>query len=135
MSIVSSKLPLLNKGRQKVQDVGLRPTRVFICKRVFASATGNGSYTDTRTEILPRPLVSEVGGLIGQGNGRFVVERITPDFGTGGWSLTDLHPAQPPGTLVWFELDGPMGRLRQARAVDIDVTSAFNIKISLEDRQ
>jgi hypothetical protein len=139
MSIVSSKLPLLDKGRKKVEQVGLRPTRVFICKRVYASGVmGKGPYDDVEVEIggpkNPRPLVTEIGAQRGLAQGLFRIERITPFFGAGGWTKNDLVPTNPGGSNVWVRLDGPFGRDRRCKIVDVDLNSAFNIILTVEDR-
>lgn len=134
MTIVSSKLKLLDRGRQRIQDAGLRPTRVYIRTRTFDSGvTGKGAYADADVEITPRPCVAEVEGVIGIGKGRFVIDGITPDYGTGGWLPSDLAPTQPAGSRVYLVLDGPMGKMRECKIVDVDVRRAFGFKVYCED--
>lgn len=136
MTIVSSKLPLLNAGRQKIQDVGLRNTRVLIRTRTWSgSDTGYGTATDIDVELLPRPKVQQIEGVVASSRGSVVISRITPAHVGGGYDPDDLILSQPAGTEVFVVLIGPTGRESELRIVEIGERSVFGYSLHCEDRK
>ena len=125
-TIVEANLKTLDNGRQRLVDVGLRPTRVW--KRLGVWDGGEihlGDLTETDTEITPRPKVEHVGNSLR-------VSGITPDYGTGGWSTADLSPETANATDFYYVVQVPGGALSAYRLADINTTKAFGYVLRLE---
>lgn len=128
MALREDLLPVFNNARQLVQDFGLRQSRVWVRQRARNSGEQYlGDITDTDVEILPRPKVEELDPT------RLQVSRITPDYGTGGYSTADLMPAQVAGTERYFLVQvGDDGPKIPYQCVAINEYKNFGITLTLE---
>ena len=132
MSLRDDLLPTVQGARELLDGFGMRQTRVLIRKRVYAERTGKGGYTDTDTEILPRPKVKEIVGIGAIGRGEFQVSRITPDNTVGGYTPAELLLEQPKGTFIFAVLVGP-GVDRVCKIIALNVRKNFEYVMTLED--
>jgi hypothetical protein len=127
MTIVSQNLKVLNDGRQKLVDVGLRPTRVWV--RLASWSAGEihlGEVTNTDTEITPRPKVEHAGRVLR-------VSGITPDFTVGGYTVADLSPEAANAVDFYFLVRWQGAASSEPyRLVEIDASEAFSLKLVLE---
>lgn len=129
MTIVSSKLPLLNKGRKLIQAAGLRNTRVWVRLVPWSGGSvGLGEPTAVEEEIIPRPEVikpaPEAKALVLSG--------ITQAHEGGGWAPIRLQPAIAAGQDYYFIVQGPDGIRRSYKPNGFNVHSAFTIDITIE---
>jgi hypothetical protein len=129
-TIVSKNLKVLNAGRQKLVDAGLRTYQVFACVDQWETGAVDeihtGTVTTTRQEITPRPKV------IDQGPARKKITNVTPQFSGGGWLPSDLLPAVEAGADPYLELTGPDGTTEKWFIVEVIKTNAFRYEFILE---
>jgi hypothetical protein len=107
MTLRTDVLPIVDTGRQIVDDLGFRPFTCKIVTRTWSSGkVGAGTPTDAEKTIVPRPKIVE------QDGGRtLIVGPLTPAYaiaGGGGYEPSDLRPADAPGGVetFWF-VEGP----------------------------
>ena len=105
MTLRDDLLPVLDAVRQIPTDLGLRPTRVFVVVRTRAEP--NGPFTDTETEITPRPRLMQREG------GRTV--ELSPVSHT--YTPAQLNPAQASRTDVFYRLEGEVTGLYDFEAL------------------
>ena len=128
MALRDDLLPVFNNARQLVQDFGLRQSRVWVRQRAYSAGEQHlGDITDADVEILPRPKVEEMDPTT------LKASRITPDYGTGGYTTADLLPAQVAGTERYYLVQvGPDGPKIPYRCIGIDEHKNFGITLMLE---
>jgi hypothetical protein len=119
MSIVSDSLGILDQARGLLDDVGLRPYRVYVRTRAATGGrVGLGSTVATTTEITvdgtKRPKVRQLSAkeVVAAGGALsdqiFEIGPLTPEFSGGGTDPATLNPAiaaEP--TEVAYILVGP----------------------------
>jgi hypothetical protein len=100
VSIRSDLLSVVDdlRGIPSSSDFDLRRYRVVLRTRTWPGGQpGLGTPTDVDMEILPRPKVRPLspqeiassGGTFQQGD--WMVDKITPDYGTGGYTPGAIH--------------------------------------------
>lgn len=114
-----------NYGRRAVDALGMRPTTVTITVETYSlpwNTTGATLQSTSTTVLSPRPKVvqasagvesafgggatSDTGGVLLAGV--YTIGPITPSFSAGGYTITQLAPAQTsPRVRVYVQLDGP----------------------------
>ena len=120
MSIIKDSLPILDKARALLADVGLRPYTVSVLVRTWVNGdrVGTGNLVETETpltvadgrppkvrQLSAKELVAQGGALEDQ---TFEVGPLTPDYGVGGTQADTLNP--PMGEHpqeVFYVLKGP----------------------------
>ena len=128
MALRDDLLPVFDDVRQLIQDFGLRQSRVWVRQRAYSAGEQHlGDITNTDVEITPRPKVEEMDPTT------LKVSRITPDYGTGGYTTADLMPAQAAGTERYFLVQvGTDGPKIPYRCIAIDERKNFGITLTLE---
>lgn len=120
MSIVKDSLPILDRARSLLADVGLRPYTVSLLVRTWVNGdrVGTGNKVDTETpltvadgrppkvrQLSAKELVAQGGALEDQ---TFEVGPLTPDYGPGGISAALINPPLTGDPQeVFFVLKGP----------------------------
>jgi len=126
-TIVSRALKPLERGRQLLEDAGLRNHRVFLRLGQWDGGEIHlGTLTDTDVEITPRPKVKE------NGPSSLTVTNITPTYPGGGWEPLTLLPEVASGQDYYIIVTNPRGDSLPYTVTDIDSTSPFRVKLTLE---
>lgn len=119
MSIVSRLLKTLDKGRARLDTVGLRPYTVTLRVITYAGArVGLGAATTTNTAITvadakaPKVRVLSDSDTVASGNlftkTRYEIGPLTPAYDGGGVAATTLDPATSASpTEVFYVVTGP----------------------------
>lgn len=133
MTLRDDLLPVFGDARALIDDFGLRTTRVIIRTRTWTGGpdgkqVGLGTYTDSDLEILPRPRVRT------NREGELVVDRITPAYAGGGYTLAQLNPLPnlTDGQEVKYILIGPNGT-KQFCGVEVESRKNFGYSIRMMD--
>jgi hypothetical protein len=106
MTLRTDVLPIVDTGRQIVDDLGFRPFTCKIVTRTWSGGkVGAGTPTDAEETITPRPKIVE------QDGGRtLVVGPLTPAYvaaGGGGYTPSNLRPADAAGVETFWFVEGP----------------------------
>lgn len=119
MTIASDVLGILDQARGLVDDLGLRPYRVYLRTIAWSGArSGLGTATTTTTELTvqgtKRPKVKQLSAkdVIASGGAFedtvFEIGPFTPPFAGGGTATTSLNPAMgSTPTEVYYIVVGP----------------------------
>jgi hypothetical protein len=99
-------LPIVDLGRQIIDDLGFRQFSFEIVTRTWSSGKiGSGTPTDTSRTIAPNPKAVE------QENGKkLLVGPLTPAYTAGvggGYTPTDLRAGDAAGVQVRWKITGP----------------------------
>lgn len=126
-------LPVFDRARRKVDNFGLRSTRILIRTRPWVSGkTEIGTSTNVvDLELDPRPRVA----WSPDGNA-LRVDRITPSFPGGGYTPAQLNPPQAAGVehiYVAIPPDGLEYHFR-LRFLDTRKTSGYVLHLEAIDR-
>lgn len=120
-------LPVVERGRQLIQNFGLRQTSVCVRTVQWSGGeVGLGTATTTDVEITPRPKVTD------RGNGRIVISKVTPSYSGGGWTPAQLIPEPDTGQDVFLVLVGADGLEHHYRVSDFDSRPNFGYEIEAE---
>lgn len=125
-------LPVLDKvARGLIDQLGFRQTRVFIVRRTWSGGhAGEGVPVTTETEILPRPKIEEI-----DGSNIVLIDKITPKYDGGGYTIEELSPATTSGSEYWIELRGPRGSYQFAfGSLDTGKATRYKLRIKAADR-
>lgn len=109
----------------------IRTFRVYLVTRTWSGGSPNmGDMTDTIVEILPRPKVRE------QADGAsIIVGPITPSNVAGGYTPSQLFPADSSTTEFFWRVDGPFANGQTSvkyKPVHIDTSKAFSYTVTCE---
>lgn len=131
MGLHEDLLPVLDEIRALIADpdeLSLRRSRVWVRQRAYSAGEQHlGDITDTDVEITPRPKVEEVDPTT------LKVSRITPDYGTGGYTTADLLPPQVAGVKRYFLVQvGDDGPLMPYQCTALNEYKNFGITLMLE---
>jgi hypothetical protein len=130
MTLRDDVLPLVNMGRQIVDDLGLRTTTVALRTRTWSSGVvGRGTTTDVDVEITPRPKVERRGDL------DLLVGPITPAFSLGGYTVEQLNGVDTAGVERLFVVTGPsnVNRLYVLHRIEAEEPFRYMLWLSLFD--
>jgi hypothetical protein len=157
MSVRDRILPVVDRARAKIAQLGLRRYRAIIRRRTWAGRTvgdtagQNPGFTNTDVELTPTPkveLLSPVGaqmaGIIPSGGSiedrYFKISGITPQYSTptgaraGGYTPADLKLAIPAGVQnqeVLVVLVGDDGKERPCTLVLQDFSKPFRYELTV----
>lgn len=96
-------LPVVNTGRQIVDDLGFRLFTVAIVARTWDSGKARvGDPTDSTVTLSPSPKVKENDDGV-----TLIIGPITPEFSSGGYDPDDLRPADVAGAETYWTVTGP----------------------------
>ena len=130
MGLHEDLLPVLDEIRSLIADtneLSLRRSRVWVRQRAYSAGEQHlGDITDSDIEITPRPKVEEMDPTT------LKVSRITPDYGTGGYSPDDLLPAQVAGVERYFLVQVGDGPRMPYRSIGQNFYKNFGITLMLE---
>lgn len=127
MSIVSSALRTLERGRKLIEKAGLRTSSVYIRRAHWDGGEALlGALSTSDIQIKPNPEVIERGG------GRIDITGITPSYAGGGWAPGILDPTELVGDDIYLVIVGPSGKLNPYRATAYDGRNAFTYTIRAE---
>ena len=125
-TIVSRALKPLERGRQLLEDAGLRNHRVYLRAGVWDGGEIHlGALTNTDVEITPRPKVKEAGPS------SLTVTNVTPVYPGGGWDPSTILPAIASGSDYYFVVTNPRGDSLPYAVTDINSTSPFRVTLTL----
>jgi hypothetical protein len=126
-------LPIVEAGRQIIDDLGFRVFTVEILTRTWSGGkVGAGTCSDTTETISPNPKVVEK-----EGGKKLLIGPITPEYTTGsggGYAPSDLRPADATGVQVKFRVTGPFssGKTSAIGVVsDVDTSKPLRTMITL----
>lgn len=106
MTLREDVLPIVEAGRQIIDDLGFRVFTVEIVTRTWSAGKVNaGTPTDATEQILPNPKVVEK-----EGGKKLLIGPITPSYTAGsggGYTPSDLRPADANGVQVKWKVTGP----------------------------
>jgi hypothetical protein len=122
-------LPIISDGWQIVEDLGFSPHTVTVRTTIWAEGeVGLGPPGDPSDLLIePNPPVKETAR--GQ---ELIVGPITPFFGSGGYTFTQLRPTDTGRQDLSFEyfVTGPHGTWR-CQLIDIETSESFEIMLRL----
>lgn len=114
----------------------VRTNSVYLVTRKWTGPeVGVGTYSDTETEILPRPMVREVGA------GReLVIAPVLPQFvdPAGGYTVRQINPIEPPGntsTEFLYRVRGPNAGLYCLTRFDASRPFRYTLEVAALDRR
>lgn len=125
-------LPVLDRvARGRIDQLGFRQSRVFIIRRTWSlGRIGEGEPTKTEREITPRPKIEEV-----DGTNIVLVDKITPKYDGGGYTIAELSPATTSGSEYWIEIRGPRGTYHYAfGTLDAGKATKYTLRLKAMDR-
>lgn len=137
MTLRDDVLPIVNVGRQIVDDLGFRQFTCEIVTRTWSTGKiRSGTFTDSAQTISPNPkLVERDGGKT------LVIGPLTPRYtigAGGGYTPETLRPADVAGVEVFWRVTGPFSSgYASVRAVvtDIDTGKPLRYMVTLTVRE
>lgn len=133
MSLREDVLPIVEVGRQIIDDLGFRVFTVEILTRTWSGGkVGVGTCSDSTEQILPNPKVVEK-----EGGKKLLIGPITPDYtigSGGGYTAERLRPADVPGVQVKWKISGPFSSGHAsviAVVTDIDTSKPLRYMVTL----
>lgn len=133
MALRDDLLPVFENARTLIDGFGLRTTRVIVRVRTWTGGpdgaqVGLGTYTDSDMEIIPSPRVRV------SNEGEVIVDRITPAFAGGGYTVAQLNPAPTltAGQRVIYILIGPNGT-REFYGASVEIRKNFGYALRMMD--
>lgn len=96
-------LPIVDLGRQIIDDLGFRQFRFEILTRTWSSGKiGSGTASDSYRTISPNPKAVEQ-----EGGRKLLVGPLTPSYGGGGYTPSELRAGDTAGTQTRWKVTGP----------------------------
>ena len=96
-------LPIVDLGRQIIDDLGFRQFRFEILTRTWSSGKiGSGTPSDSYRTIAPNPKAVEQ-----EGGKKLLVGPLTPAYAGGGYTPTELRVGDTAGVQVRWKVTGP----------------------------
>lgn len=133
MTLREDVLPIVESGRQIIDDLGFRVFTVEILTRTWSAGKINsGTPSDAYEPILPRPKVVEK-----EGGKKLLIGPITPAYivgSGGGYEPGDLRPADAAGVQVKWKVTGPFSSGYAAVhgvVTDIDTSKPLRYMVTL----
>jgi hypothetical protein len=107
MALRDDVLPVFYGARQLIEDLGLRTHRLLIRTYVWSGGKVNAGTRSVQSEveIAPRPKIRET-------QTGYTVEKITPEFSGGGYTLADFDALHVDGVQAVFVVVDPDGNER-----------------------
>jgi hypothetical protein len=147
VSLRDDLLPVVNDGRQIIDDLGFRTHTVTVRTRTWAGARPGlptpTSYTDSVLALTPAPRVRQVssqevaqsGGFLSTGDVR--IDRITPQYAGGGYTPDQLDPSLG-GTAanveVVYRLTGPLAADYTIKSANYDRALGYSLIVTRSAR-
>jgi hypothetical protein len=132
-------LPIVDVGRQIIDDLGFRVFTVEIVTRTWSGGKVNaGTTSDSAETIFPRPKVVEK-----EGGKKLLIGPVTPAYvagSGGGYAPEDLRPPDAGGVQMFWRVTGPFasGYARVVGSiVDIDTSKPlrYMVTLAIRDRE
>lgn len=127
-------IPVVDAGRQLVDDLGFRQRSVTLRVRTWAGGRpGSGSHSDVDTVLTPRPKVAEPPArMIHDAPGRYEAGDIIVSKISGSYDEQDINPDVTGGVEVfWLVADAVGGRVREYKIVGVPKNLAFGFTVQL----
>ena len=133
MTLREDVLPIVEAGRQIIDDLGFRVFTVQILTRTWSEGkVGVGTCSDALETILPNPKVVEK-----EGGKKLLIGPITPFYAVGsggGYTAEDLRAVDAAGVQRKWKVTGPFASGRTAvygAVTDIDTSKPLRYMITL----